>query len=235
MSEPGVAPGQTGTGPPGGSARPPLDLSLYLVTDTRLCGDTGVAATVAAAVAGGVSLIQLRDHDATDVDFVTLGRQVRDVLTGTGVPLLIDDRLHLVEEIGADGAHVGQADTDVATARARLGDDAWLGLSVHTVEQVQDALRHGPDTIDYLGVGPVWPTRTKPGHPPALGEEGLRQVIAVSPWPCVAIGGITADRATKLWTYGIHGVAVVSAVCGAADPGQAARTLRHARTGGGSS
>lgn len=81
--------------------RPPLDLSLYLVTDTRMCGEYGVGATVAAAVRGGVSVVQLRDPGATDEEFVVLGRSVAKVLEGTGVPLLVNDRVHLVKDIGA--------------------------------------------------------------------------------------------------------------------------------------
>ena len=90
--------------------RRPVDLSLYLVTDTGLCGPRGVTTTVEAAVAGGATMVQLRDPGATDADFVALGLAVRQVLAGTGVPLIVDDRVHLVQDIGADGAHVGQRD-----------------------------------------------------------------------------------------------------------------------------
>ncbi|MFH5824498.1 thiamine phosphate synthase [Georgenia sp. AZ-5] len=98
------------------ACRPRLDLSLYLVTDTALCGEAGVPATVAAAVAAGVTTVQLRDPAATDAELVALGRAVRAALAGTGVPLLINDRADLVEAIGADGAHVGQGDMDVREA-----------------------------------------------------------------------------------------------------------------------
>jgi thiamine-phosphate pyrophosphorylase len=115
--------------------RRPLDLSIYLVTDTVMCGRFGVAATVSAAVGAGVSLVQLRDEDATDDELVSLGRQVMAVLQGTGVPLIVNDRVHLVEAIGAQGGHVGQSDLGIGRARALLGPTAYLGLSVQTVDR----------------------------------------------------------------------------------------------------
>ncbi|MCU1432082.1 MAG: thiamine-phosphate synthase [Actinotalea sp.] len=208
--------------------RGPLDLSLYLVTDTRLCEGAGVPATVAAAVGAGVTVVQLRDHDACDDNFVALGRQLRAALDGTGVPLLVDDRVDLVEVIGADGAHIGQSDLDVPRARALLGEDRYLGLSVHDVAHVAAARGHGIDAVDYLGVGPVWPTATKPDHVPAGGIDAVRRVAAASPWPCVAIGGITADRVELLRGTGVAGIAVVSAICGRQDVRAAARELRRA-------
>src|SRR6478752_3758322 len=136
--------------------RPPLDLSLYLVTDTCLCGSLGVPATVSAAVAAGVTVVQLRDPAADDAELVTLGRAIARELAGTGVPLVVNDAVHLVEAIGAQGAHVGQGDTDPGEARARLGHTAYLGLSVQTTAHVEAAQRLGGDVLDYLGVGPVF-------------------------------------------------------------------------------
>ncbi|MFN8075398.1 MAG: thiamine phosphate synthase [Kineosporiaceae bacterium] len=210
--------------------RPALDLRVYLVTDTGLCGERGVPATVAAAVRGGVTIVQLRDPDADDASFVALGRALAAELAGTGVPLIVNDRVHLVAEIGADGAHVGQGDLDVATARALLGPDALLGLSVQVPEELEAALEAGLDAglIDYLGVGPVWHQTTKAVPRPPLGVDGLAAVTAASPWPCVVIGGVDASRAAACKGAGAAGLAVVSAVCGQPDPELAARTLRTA-------
>lgn len=211
--------------------RRPVDLSLYLITDTGLCGRRGVPATVEAAVAGGATLVQLRDPGATDADFVALGVAVRQVLAGTGVPLIVDDRVHLVEDIGADGVHVGQRDMPPSQARQLLGPDAIVGLSVSTIEQVRAARRLGDDVLDYLGVGPVWPTATKPDHGAPIGPDGAAAVATASPWPVVAIGGISRDRAGALRHSGVAGVAVVSAVCAAGDPAAAAVSLRVAWDG----
>ncbi|AKU14804.1 thiamine phosphate synthase [Luteipulveratus mongoliensis] len=207
--------------------RAPLDLSLYLVTDTDQCGERGLVCTVRDAIAGGVTTVQLRDPDASDDELVALGLLVRQVLDGTGVPLIVNDRVHLVDAIGADGVHVGQDDIPVEEARSLLGPSAYVGLSVHTLAQLDLARQH-TDAIDYIGVGPVWATTSKANHAATIGIDGLRDIVRASPWPCVAIGGITADRASRLRHTGASGVAVISAICAQADAGAAAQGLVHA-------
>jgi thiamine-phosphate pyrophosphorylase len=209
-------------------ARPPLDLSMYLVTDTVLCGQFGVAATVSAAVGAGVTLVQLRDGDATDDELVGLGRQIMAVLHGTGVPLIVNDRVHLVDPMGAAGAHVGQCDLGIGQVRALLGPAAYLGLSAQTVEHVVAAREHGDVAVDYLGVGPVWGTATKLNAAAPGGLERLHQVTSISPWPCVAIGGINLQRLPQVRRAGAVGAAVVSAICGQPDVAAATRALRAA-------
>lgn len=207
------------------TGRPPLDLRLYLVTDPVLVGDLGVAGTVAAAAAAGVTVVQLRDPDADDDGFVATGRQVRAALAGTGIPLVVNDRVHLVEAIGADGAHVGQGDLDAATARRMLGPEAYLGLSVQTLDHVEAALRQPEADLDYLGVGPVWAQQTKPDAAEPGGTDLLAAIVRRSPWPCVAIGGIDGDRVAQVRRTGAAGVAVVSAICGRPDVAAATRAL----------
>jgi thiamine-phosphate pyrophosphorylase len=211
--------------------RPPLDLSLYLVTDTLMCGQFGVAATVSAAVGAGVTVVQLRDVDATDDELVSLGRQVMAVLKGTDVALIVNDRIHLVEAIGADGAHVGQSDLGIGQARALLGPAAYLGLSAQTLEHVEAAREQPDGTLDYLGVGPVWGTATKLDAAPPGGLETLHQITSVSPWPCVAIGGINLERLPQVRRTGAAGAAVVSAICGQPEVSAATRALRVAWDG----
>ena len=206
----------------------PVDLTLYLVTDTALCGPRGVAATVAAALSGGVSVVQVRDPVASDEEFVRLGRSVAAVMAGTGVPLIVNDRVHLVEAIGADGAHVGQGDLDPVAAREMLGPDAILGLSVQTLAHVSAAASLPPGTVDHLGVGPVWWQATKPDATDPVGLGLLAAIVRRSPVPCVAIGGIDATRAASVRSAGAAGVAVVSAICGQPDPGAAAGLVRAA-------
>ena len=172
--------------------------------------------------------MQLRDPDASDEAFVGLGRRVAAVLAGTGVPLIVNDRVHLVAAIGADGAHVGQGDLDPRAAREMLGPDALLGLSVQTVEHVGVARGLGPGVIDYLGVGPVWPQTTKLDAAEPAGLRRLREIVAESPWPCVAIGGVDADRAPSVRVTGAAGIAVVSAICGQPDVALATRRLKQA-------
>jgi len=212
-------------------SRPAPDLSLYLVTDTVMCGRLGVAATVSAAVGAGVTVVQLRDEDATDDELVRLGRQVMKAVEGTDVALIINDRVHLVEAIGAHGGHVGQSDLGIGEARALLGPAAYLGLSVQTVEHVATARQHADGRVDYLGVGPVWGTATKLDAAAPGGLETLRQVTSASPWPCVAIGGITVERVPQVRRAGAAGAAVVSAICGQPDVAAATRALRAAWDG----
>ena len=211
--------------------RPPLDLSIYLVTDTVMCGQFGVAATVSAAVGAGVTVVQLRDEDATDDELVSLGRQVMAVLNGTDVALIVNDRVHLVDAMGAHGGHVGQSDLGIGPARALLGPAAYLGLSVQTVEHVAAAREHADGTVDYLGVGPVWGTATKLDAAAPGGLERLHQVTSASPWPCVAIGGINVKRMSAVRQAGAAGAAVVSAICGQPDVAAATRALRAAWDG----
>lgn len=212
-------------------ARPPLDLSIYLVTDTVMCGQFGVAATVSAAVGAGMTVVQLRDEDATDDELVGLGREVMAVLRGTGVPLIVNDRVHLVDAMGAQGAHVGQCDLGIGQARALLGPAAYLGLSAQTVKHVVAAREHADVAVDYLGVGPVWGTATKLDAAAPGGLERLHQITSASPWPCVAIGGINLERLPQVRRAGAAGAAVVSAICGQPDVAAATRALRAAWDG----
>lgn len=210
--------------------RPVPDYRLYLVTDPAMTAWHGLVETVLEAVEGGVGVVQLRDTDASDDELVRIGRELHTALAGR-VPLLVNDRVHLVEAIGAEGAHIGQDDLPVAEARRMLGADRLLGLSVQTVAHVQTARAAGVHHIDYLGIGPVWDTSTKPDHAPSGGPEHLARVAAASPWPSVAIGGITRDRVTLLRGTGIAGISVVSAICCAASPRRAAAELLEAWTG----
>ncbi|WP_409055203.1 thiamine phosphate synthase [Streptomyces sp. SYP-A7185] len=201
--------------------RPPLDLSLYLVTDTRLCGDRGVAPTVAAAVKGGVTAVQLRDPDADDRTLFSLGRAIQAELAGTGVPLIVNDRLDVAARLDADGVHLGQRDLSPDTARRRLGPRAYIGLSISRPGQ----LAHVPDSVDHLGVGPVFAQSTKPDADAPLGLDGMARIVRESPLPCVAIGGIGPSRAAAVMGRGAAGIAVVSAICGRPDPRAAAHSL----------
>jgi thiamine-phosphate pyrophosphorylase len=178
-----------------------------------------------------VTVVQLREPTAPDDEVVRLGRALVAQLVGTGVPLIVNDRVHLVADIGAAGAHVGQHDLSPAEVRRRLGSSAVVGVSVQTPAHV-DALRAlPPGTVDYVGVGPVWPQTTKADAAPAGGVAVLAAISAASPWPCVAIGGVTVARLAAARAAGAAGVAVVSAICGRPDPAEATRWLRKAWDG----
>jgi len=201
------------------------DLSVYLITDVALCARAGLLETVAAALRGGVSAVQLRDKQASDAALIEQGKALKALLRGTHVPLIVNDRLKVAVAIGADGLHLGQSDGDVAEARAALGAEAILGLSVQRREQLK-----APELslVDYLGVGPVFATATKPDHSSPLGFDGLAAICAESPLPVVAIGGLSAEHAASIWSAGGAGMALVSAICTASDPELATREIAEA-------
>ena len=199
-----------------------LDLSLYLVTDPWLCAERGLVETVVAAVRGGVTMVQLRDKQATDGAMIEQARRLKAALAGSGVPLVINDRLAVAVESGADGLHMGQDDGEVATARAALGEEAILGLSVQTPEQMA---RVDAERLDYLGLGAVFATSSKRSRTRPLGFEGLARLTAASPLPAVAIGGLQAEHAAAVHQAGAQGLAVISAICGQPDPEAAARAF----------
>lgn len=197
-------------------------LRLYLVTDPGLCRRLGVVNTVQQAVAGGVTMVQLRDKHATTAARTDLARALKDALSGTGVPLVVNDDVEAAVAADVDGAHIGQGDISSADARGVLGPDKILGLSCEAEQTVQAA---DPALVDYLGLGPVFGTATKADHKQPVGFDGLARLVAQSRLPNVAIGGLKAKHQTKVLASGADGVAVVSAICGQPDPAIAARAF----------
>lgn len=206
-----------------------FDPSLYLVTDRGLCLGRPLIDVVARAVAGGVSVVQLREKHASTREFVDLGRALLALLAPLGVPLIINDRLDVALAIGAQGAHLGQSDMPVAEARRLLGPHALLGLSVETMDQLREAEALPPGLVDYYGLSPIFHTPTKTDAGPGWGLAGLGQaraeVDAGTKRPLVAIGGIGPVNAASVLRCGAQGLAVVSAICSAPDPQAASQEL----------
>ena len=202
-----------------------FDLSLYLVLDPDLCHPLGMVETARLAVAGGVTMVQLRDKDASPAQMIAIGRALKAALHGSGVPLIVNDDVEAAIAIGADGLHVGQDDMDAQTARRLIGPDMILGLSVETEAL---AVAVDPAVVDYIGAGPVFATVTKPGHKPPVGMEGLARLIAATSLPAVAIGGLKTGHVEAVLRAGARGLAVVSAICGQPDPQTAAFELSEA-------
>jgi thiamine-phosphate pyrophosphorylase len=202
-----------------------LSLDLYLITDRQLVGAHGIEAVVAAAVRGGVTLVQLRDDQTPADELVPLARRLKQLMAPGRVPLIVNNHLDVALAAGADGVHVGQSDTPVAEARSRLGPEAILGLSITDPAQFAYV---DPADVDYLGVGPVHATGTKPDAAPPMGLDGLRTCRAATSLPIVAIGGIDVASTAAIIEAGADGIAVVSAICAAPDPERAARDLARA-------
>ena len=206
-----------------------LDLTLYLVADSDACLGRGLVQTVRAAVQGGVTAVQLRDHRATTRQLYEAALELRAVLEGPSLCFLVDNRLDVAMAVGADGVHLGQTDLPAEAAREIAGPEFVIGWSVTNVVEAATAAAFPPGTVDYLGVGPVFPTRTKVDAAPPIGIEVLRATCAVSAVPCIAIGGITAERISELADTGVSGIAVASAICSAEDPKGASAELRRWR------
>ena len=201
-----------------------FDCSLYLVTDRRLSLGRTTIEIVRAAVEGGVTCVQLRDKHASTREFLDEARRVREMLAGTNVPLIINDRLDVALAVGADGVHLGQNDLPVADARRLVGERLVIGVSA---ESVADAIRAEAEGADYIGVSPVFTTPTKMDTAPPLGLEGLRAIRRTVRLPLVAIGSIRHDNAAEVLRAGADGLAVVSAIVSAPCPRMAAAALRQ--------
>ncbi len=205
--------------------RPTPDLSLYLVVTPQLCRGRPVDWVVAEAVAGGATLVQLRDKEAATAALVATAGRLQELLTAQGVPFLVNDRLDIALAVGAAGVHLGQSDMPALTARRLLGPDAIIGLSAETPDQ---AVAAGQLDVDYVGVGPVYPTTTKTDTRAPWGADILRDLRPRCTHPLVAIGGIDAGNAVEVVAAGADGIAVVSAICSADDPRRASAELREA-------
>ena len=198
------------------------NLKLYLVTDRDLSLGRSLEEVVREAVAGGVTMVQLREKDASTGEFVELGRKLMTVLKPLGVPLIINDRVDVALAVDADGVHIGQSDMPYADARRLLGHDKIIGLSVENFEDLDIA---NTLDVDYVGISPVYGTSTKTDTAEPFGLEGLRKAVQMSAHPTVAIGGMNASTIGEVIAAGADGVAVVSAICSASSPRAAAAEL----------
>jgi thiamine-phosphate pyrophosphorylase len=197
------------------------DARLYLVCDRRP-GGRALADVLAPALAAGVDIVQLRDKQAGRDELLAAAQIARDLCDETGALLILNDHPELVEAAGADGCHVGQDDMEAASARAQAGAAALVGQSTHFPDEVA-----GATDVDYIGVGPVYATPTKPGRHP-VGVELVGFAAFHAPVPFFAIGGIDTQNVEQVIAAGARRIAVVRAITEAADPGAAAAQLRGA-------
>jgi thiamine-phosphate pyrophosphorylase len=186
---------------------------VYAITDCRLTG-LSHAEQVRRLAAGGIRLIQLREKAASPRAFYEQAREAVAVARELGVRLLINDRVDIALAVGADGVHLGQEDLPPEKARALLGPDRLIGFSTHSLEQ---ALVADTWPVDYLAIGPIFPTRTKENPDPVVGVEMVRAVRARIRKPLVAIGGITLETAPRVIAAGADAVAVIADLLSAPD------------------
>jgi thiamine-phosphate pyrophosphorylase len=205
-----------------------IDLRLNAIVDPERANGRPLAELARLVVAGGATLIQLRDKHGATRRMIEQARAIKAVLAGTGVPLVINDRVDVALAAEADGVHVGQDDMRVEDARRLLGFKAIIGQSIKTVAQAEAA---PIDLLDYAGVGGVYATTSKDNPNPPIGTAGLRAIVAAfrarrRDLPIVGIAGIDASNAAAVIDAGADGVAVISALSMQNDPQAAARALR---------
>lgn len=194
---------------------------LYLVTSQTLSGGRTTTEIVAAALAAGVTLIQLREKEMPLREYVDLALRVRAMTAERGALLMINDRLDVAMAVGADGVHLGQEDFPVAAAR-ELAPGLIIGASTHSVEEAERAQADG---ASYVNIGPLFPTGTKQWAGEFLGIRGLRKIAAHVRIPFTVMGGIKREHIPELVAAGARVIALVTAVTQAADPEAAAREL----------
>jgi thiamine-phosphate pyrophosphorylase len=197
---------------------------LYAIIDPEVCTQDPLH-VARAVLRGGCAVLQLRDKRSTDIEVVRLGTALAKLCREHNVPFILNDRLWLVPQVGAQGTHVGQTDRSIEEARRELGPQCSIGVSTHTLAQARDAQQRGADLI---GFGPVFETTTKLKADPVVGLALLQTVVAQAAIPVVAIGGIELARAPAITQTRVPLAAAVSALCAAPDPEAAARELHSA-------
>ena len=197
---------------------------LYVIIDRDACGEHDMAAIASAAIRGGADALQLRRKRATDAQARQDAERLLPLARAGGIPLIINDRIEVAEASGADGVHLGQDDPPVAEARRALGPTRLIGKSTHSLEQAVAAEAEG---ASYIGLGPIFPTPTKPAYG-SIGPGLIAEVRARVRIPIVCIGGLDSTTLPSVLEAGAGCVAVVRAVCAAEDPEAAARILKAA-------
>lgn len=203
------------------------EFGTYLVTQGSRSRGRTTEDVVAAAIDGGVDIVQLREKGATARERYHLGRALREQTRDADVTYLVNDRVDIAAAVNADGVHLGDEDLPIAAARDVLGTEAIVGRSVSSVEAARHAVQAG---ADYLGVGAVYATDSKDVHEEhaEIGTETVAAIADAVDVPIVGIGGITAANAPDVIRAGADGVAVVSALAAADDPEDATRELANA-------
>ncbi len=197
-----------------------IDFHLYLVTDRRNTAGRSLVDVVHAALDGGVRAVQLREKDLEGGSLYQLAHQLRELTGRYQARLLINDRLDVALAVEADGVHLGQTSFPVAVARRLLGSGKLIGVSTHTPAEIAAA-----GGADFLVFGPVYFTPSKAAYGEPQGLPRLREAIALSPVPVLAIGGVQAEKVAEVLSTGAHGIGVISAISAASDPSSAAREL----------
>jgi thiamine-phosphate pyrophosphorylase len=194
--------------------------SIYFIADPSLCGGRDLVDVVMQAVAGGATMVQLRNKSGNKAEFLAQGAMLAEILKAQNIPFLINDDIEIAFAVEADGVHLGQGDAHPSVARKRLGDKAIIGQTAFTPAHIA-AL---DPCVDYIGTGPFYATKTDKGKP-VLGAEKFAALVKLSPVPVVGIGGITPDNAAAVLDAGASGLAMMRSISEASDPKAAAQAF----------
>lgn len=199
-----------------------IDYSLYLITDRNIIKNRSLKECVEEAIKGGVTIVQIREKDASTREFYNIAKEIKEVTDKYNIPLIINDRLDIALAVDAAGVHLGQSDMSIEVARKILGEDKIIGISSGNLEEALEAEKSG---ADYLGLGAVFYTGTKKDIDEPIGLDGLKEITNKIKIPSVAIGGINKDNTAEVMKTGVNGISVISAVLGYEDTKKASEEL----------
>ena len=199
-------------------------LKLCLVTDRKILGEKDIVQAVEESIEGGVTMVQLREKDATPEEFYQIALRVKAITDRYSIPLIINDDVLLADKIDAAGVHIGQNDMEPGEARKILGDKKIIGVSVSSMEEIQNT---DLSLLDYVGVGPIFPTLSKGDASEPMGLENLKKMAESYQIPMIGIGGIEADNIAEIIHAGIDGAALITGILADKNISSAAKNLRE--------
>lgn len=199
-----------------------IDYSLYLIIDRSFLNGRNLKKCIEDAIKGGVTLIQIREKDASTREFFEVAKEIQEITSKYNIPLIINDRVDIALTIDADGVHLGQNDMPIALARKILGPDKIIGISAGNLKEAMEAQNNG---ADYVGLGPVFYTGTKKDADDPIGLHRLKDIVQNITIPSVAIGGINKENTTSILEAGVDGISVISAILGSENIEKASEEL----------
>ncbi|MBU1699721.1 MAG: thiamine phosphate synthase [Candidatus Eisenbacteria bacterium] len=197
---------------------------LVAITDTTIQQRFSHVELAQKMINGGADFVQYRDKEATTRQMIETAREIATLCARSNTKFIINDRVDVAIAADADGVHLGQDDFPIRLARHLLGPERVIGVSVDTVEEAREAWQEG---ADYVGFGPIYSTSTKTDAGPIIGIEALPGLTPKFPIPLVAIGGLNRENIEPVLRAGVHGVAVLAAICQAEDPEAMTREIRE--------
>lgn len=210
----------------GGNVNNKSYMSLCLVTHRQDMSFEHYQPFLLSVIKGGVTSVQLREKTLSDPELIELASRFHTLLQPLGIPLIINDRVDICKEINAEGVHLGQTDGDPDEARKILGADKIIGLSIETPAQLEKA--NQLESINYIGVGPIFHTATKTNYLKPWGMNRLRWVTSNTSHPVIGIGSVNTDNILEIMSTGVSGVAVIGSLHRASEPQTTASRLRKA-------